>query len=193
MGLKMYEGTPGVYLQWNDTLLNSVVSLDSAVLMPHGDNFIQFSSGAAGLVKGYEATGGTSGAKMMIMGVVVTSGTLAGGDAQGVIFVKRTNNTPAVSGESLTYCTTLSGYIWNPGYNQQARALDITVERNSINFTEDGSTPTNSAGTPPSMGHVLSVDTDYRRRIVGWGKVKNFKMINSVSGALARVNITVLY
>ncbi len=72
---------------------------------------------------------------------------------------------------------------------QRATGAFITVEDNSINFTLDGSTPTQTGGT--NVGHRL--DAGQSRYIAGAQNVANFRCIDRTAGSAATVKATYFY
>lgn len=89
--------------------------------------------------------------------------------------------------------TGISSSLLNPNTSPQvdnpAVAALVTVESNAINFTLDGTTPTNTSGG--SVGHKLDADQSFMIR--GKEAVQNFECIDRVSGSNAAVKVTVFH
>lgn len=71
---------------------------------------------------------------------------------------------------------------------QTAKTALITVEANSIRFTIDGTTPTNSNGTSADVGHLMTAGQSYE--VENEYGVLNFKCIDAVSGSAGAVKVT---
>jgi len=67
----------------------------------------------------------------------------------------------------------------------------ITVEDNSMRFTVDGTTPTNSNGTSADVGHLMTAGQSYV--VENEYGVLNFKCIDAVSGAVSKTKVTVFF
>jgi hypothetical protein len=72
---------------------------------------------------------------------------------------------------------------------QSAQSALITVEDNAINFTEDGTTPTQTGGT--NVGHQMAAGSSYKVR--GAANVANFRCIDRTAGSAAKVKATYYY
>lgn len=77
-------------------------------------------------------------------------------------------------------------------YNKiTAMAALITVEDNSIRFTVDGTTPTNSSGNSSDTGHLMTSGQSYV--IESNDGVQKFRCLDAVSGSAAKIKVTVMF
>jgi hypothetical protein len=193
----IYDGDAYIYLQYSGDGLDSAVSLDSAILEPDSNTkyYCYFKQGQnAGLVDGVQLTGQTSGAVIKAKKIITSAGAVGTSDATGVMFYDKVSGT-VVSGENLrvsttTYAVSASKQLDAP-VGRKARAILLTVETNSIRFTQSGVSPTSSTGTPASFGHLI-LDTG-SVTISGYKNVRDFKMINAVAASNAVANLTIYY
>ena len=72
---------------------------------------------------------------------------------------------------------------------QQVKAALVSVETNSVNYTLEGTTPTDSSGT--NVGHEGVAQLNLVLR--GVDAVKNFKCIDRVGASASKVKVTVFY
>jgi len=191
----VYDGDAYFYLQYGGDTLDAVSTIDTYLLNPPTKYFVQFEVGQnAGLVDGVKLTGQTSGAVIIVKRVVIAQGAVGTSDAQGVLLYDRISGTVS-AGENLrvsttTYCVATTGQLETP-MGQPARALSISCETNSVRFCFNGDTPTNSAGTPASHGHLIRANENMT--VVGYSNVRNFKMMNAVSTSNGVINVTIHY
>ena len=192
-------GVAGLYLKYSGDLVDVAQSLSTHVLHPPVRTYMRFTAGIATLVTGVTLTGQTSNAVVTVNGVVVTSGTLAGTDGAGIIFVTVVSGTP-VTDENLriattTQCISRTAVITIPTPHwgaEIARAVFLQAETNSIRLLWDGSTPTTTSETgDTSFGFILGALESIP--IKGEQNVKNLKFINAATASNAVVNIEVYY
>ena len=190
-----YDGDAYLFVQYNGDNLDAVSSLPSEVIQPSTKYFCYFNQGQnAGLVDGVTLTGQTSGAVVVVKCVYLTGGALLSNTGAGILFYTRISGN-VISGENLrvgttTYCVASSGQLDTP-YGRIARAIFISVESNDARFTFSGVSPTNTAGTPANLGHLIQPNENVV--ISGWKNVKDFKLISAVSTSNAVVNMTIHY
>jgi len=191
------NGEAGIYVKYQGDVVDTAIKLPKALaqLPDEATHYVRFTAGIATLINGALLTGGTSKNTCRVVEVVVTNGTLAGNDGEGILFINELSG-PITSGENLdigvtTQCVARTTNIENKFRGCVAKALFMTVETNSVRFTLDGLTPTNSAATPASYGHLIQANENIE--IVGWDNVKNFYFINAVSTSNGVVNLTVMY
>ena len=99
-------GSAGLYLNYSGNLLDTVQSLPACVTSPTTLKYCRFSAGVTGLVPGLQVTASVSGAILNIVDVVITVGTLAGGDAAGILFVEEVSGTLATAQNLVNVVTT---------------------------------------------------------------------------------------
>jgi len=185
-------GNAGITLQYAGDLLDSALGMEEAILNPPQNYYFHFSGGVTGLAQNLVLTGATSGI-LTVDKVVITSGTLGGSDAQGVIFAREITGALTL-GQNMdngvtTYCIARSALTLIP--HQEACGLLLCVETNSMLITICGAPPINSGGTPASFGILLNAMDSFP--VKGWRNTRNFKMINAVAAANAKATITVFY
>jgi hypothetical protein len=192
-----YDGDSYFTLQYTGDVLDTARGIDSWLLQPPPDYpyFCYFKQGQnAGLADGVVLTGQTSGAVILVGRVIIPGGSLAGNDAQGILFFKKVSG-HIVTGENLRVSTTTYAVTTSAGLNapigQMAKSVFLNVETNSIRVAVGGVSPTNAAGTPVSFGAIVK-DGD---SIVfsGWNDVKTMQMIHAASGSNAVVNAIIHY
>jgi len=178
------------------------VSLPASVLNPPVKTYMRYSAGAATLARGVSLVGQTSSAIIQVEEVVVTSGTLAGGDAVGIVFVTVVSGTP-VTGENFRTAVPATLFISRspvytiPGAQKadgplEAKSLILVCETNPIRILWDGSLPTNTAETGDVSYGILLNPLD-AQQIKGWQNVRNLKMINAASASNGTANIIICY
>lgn len=196
------SGIAGLYLKFEGNLLDAVVSLPASVLNPPVKTYMRYSAGAATLARGVSLVGQTSSAIIQVEEVVVTSGTLAGGDAVGIVFVTVVSGTP-VTGENFRTAVPATLFISRspvytiPGAQKadgplEAKSLILVCETNPIRILWDGSLPTNAAETGDVSYGILLNPLD-AQQIKGWQNVRNLKMINAASASNGTANIIICY
>lgn len=90
-------------------------------------------------------------------------------------------------GDTATGITkTIRHPISGVGANTEATGALLSVEDNTINFSIDGTTPTNKAGT--NVGHKMDANQSYVIR--GVQAVKDFKCVDRVSSSAGVVKVT---
>jgi hypothetical protein len=190
-------GNAGVFLKYEGNLIDAVISMDPDILQPPSKYYLRFSAGATGLVNGVELNGGTSTAILRVQGVVIASGTLAGGDATGVIFVTITSgvfeidenlNTAAPATLAIARSTLLT---LPKEYTYGVKSIVLQIEGAQVRLLFDGSNPTNTAANAASFGILLNPFDSYL--IKGWTNCQKLRFINAVSTANATVNMMVSY
>ncbi len=192
-------GVAGLYLQYSGNLVDVAQSLSSHVLHPPVRTYMRFSAGVATLVTGVTLTGQTSAAVIVVKGVVVTAGTLAGNDGAGIIFVTVTSGVPQTDENwrvaTTTYCVSRTAVITMPSAHwasEVARAVFVQAETNSIRLLWDGSTPTTTSETgDTSFGFILGALESIP--IKGEQNVKNLQFINAATASNAVVNLALYY
>ena len=70
-----------------------------------------------------------------------------------------------------------------------AKGILVTGEDETVHFTTDGTAPTAAAGT--NVGHRLSADQSIVIR--GQNNIKNFQVIDAVSGSTGSVKVTAYF
>lgn len=127
----------------------------------------------------------------IVVGVVLENGSVAGGDAEGVYFLRQVNGTFTAGAltngaQNTDYATFAEGPLAVVPRTRPKAAL-ITVEDFGLNFTLDGTIPTVTAGT--NAGHTMAAGTSYVVR--GYSNIKKFQCINAVnaSGAIAKYSL----
>lgn len=163
--------------------------------MPAGaTSYVRYTTGATAALKpGETLTGGTSTATALLVGQDVETGT-AGSSDSGILFLKVLTGTPTAAGETWTGGTstgtvaTAQGPLPILSYDPPKSAL-LTVEAAAINFTQDGTTPTITAGT--NFGHQIASGQSYV--ISGWHNIRKFQCINAVAASGAIVKYSLFY
>lgn len=187
-------GNGFIFLQYSGDYIDSAKSLDASILSPPTDKYIHFSAGTTGMVANASIIGGTSSATAKVNNVVITSGTLAGGDAAGIIFLRDVVGTWTL-GEDITVAgpstigVARSAVLNVPG--QQARSVFLQCETNSLRIDWSGKIPTNSAATPASHGVLFQANENME--ITGNNNLTNLKFINAVSTSNGVLNVIVSY
>ena len=196
------SGIAGLYLKYEGNILDAALGLDSAIVSPPVKTYMRYSAGVAALVRGVSLTGQTSSAIIQVEAVVVTSGTLAGSDAVGVVFVTVVSGTP-VTGENFRTAVPATLFISRspvytiPGAQKangplEAKSLVIICETSALRILWDGSLPTNSTETGDvSYGVPLNPFDSYL--IKGWQNVRNLKMINAVAAVNGAASLIIAY
>jgi hypothetical protein len=188
-------GEEGITVQYSGDVLDVAVSLDANLINPPCQFYVMFTSGVATLVKGVKLTGQTSTNTCRVKAVVVTSGTLAGNDGAGILFLEELSG-PITATENLrvsttTYCIANTTQIDCKAEGMSAKSMFLTVETNTLRINWTGASPTTSAGTPASFGHPITAGQSIE--ISGNVNVKNFKMINAATASNGVANITIKY
>lgn len=196
-----YDGDAALHLKFSGDLVDTVRALStmtSIFPVPTSvDYILRYHTGTALLVAENKILGGTSGFTAIIVGVLISAGTLAGGDAQGLLLVRDPSGTLTATGEAYTVggsaaCTTVTSIACSDLIKgKYPTAAYISVETNTIRYCIDGSTPTNSAATPASVGDPL-YDKDVMV-LKGGKNVYNLKFINAVSTSNGVLNLTLLF
>lgn len=189
------SGEAFIYLQYSgDGGLDAANSISPLILNPRVNTYLHYTAGTSNLTVGKNIIGGTSSATANINGVVITSGTLAGGDAAGIIFITNITGTWA-SGENITISgpTTIgvarSAVMSVPMI--PAKTALLQCETNNVRICWNGYTPTNSAATPANQGVLMQPIENIE--INGWNNISNLKFINAVSTSNGVLNIIVGY
>lgn len=188
-------GESFVYLQYSgDGGLDAATSISSSILNPKWNTYLHFTAGTSNLVVGKNIIGGTSTATANVKAVVVTSGTLAGNNGAGIIFLDNITGTWAL-GENITISgpTTVgvarSTVLYIPML--QAKSVFLQCETNSVRLCWSGYTPTNSAATPANQGILFQANENLE--ITGWNNISNLQFINAVSTSNGVLNVIVGY
>jgi len=189
------SGEAGLYVQYSGDLCDSALSLDANLINPPSQYYIRFTAGVATLKVGVQLTGGTSSNTSRVKAVVVTSGTLAGNDGAGILFLEELSG-PITAGEDMdtgatTQCVARTTQIDCKVKDLTAKSLLVFVETNTMRFDCSGASPTNSAATPASFGIPMAANTS--AEISGQGNVKNFKFINAASASNGVMNVLIRY
>ena len=189
------SGETGITLKYSGNLLDSAVGLDAELLQPPTQFYVPFNTGATGLDIGLVLTGGTSSAKMQVRAVIITSGTLAGSDAAGILFIDHISgtitDTENLNNGITTYAIAAASQIDCEVMGLMAKSILLTVETNTIRINWTRQNPTNTAATPASFGHPMTPGQNIE--INGYSNVRKFKMINAASANNSIVNITIKY
>jgi len=190
------SGIAGLYLKYSGNLLDTAISIDPDALRPPSTTYMRFTTGLTGL-EGATMTGATSTAVCQVMGVVITAGTLAGGDAEGIVFVKVISGIPqtgenwAVPGIAVVMISRSAIYTI-PAKVLEAKSIVIIAETGALKILWDGSNPTNSTKTgDASFGVLLNPGDSYL--IKGWTNCQNLKMINAVAATNGVANVLIAY
>lgn len=171
---------------------NTATGLDSDTIKPPGTRSLRFTSGGtAPIVVGNLITGATSGATATVMGIVVETGTWAGGNAAGVLYVSDQNGTfqsENLNTENQSNIATIAGDSVNISFSQNraAQLALVTCEDADAMFAIDGSTPTQSGGT--SVGHKLPADQSVVLETPN--EIRNFKVIDHTAGGACTIKVT---
>ena len=188
-------GEASITALWNDAILNTATKLDAALLHPPSSYWTPFTSGDAGLLKGARLTSASNAGVVQVTAVVLTVGALTGA-GQGILFFDKVSGEIAkadvlkIGGSSGTAeCTAKSAALSCPML--PATSAFISVETNAIRMCASGTSPTNSAGTPAGFGHYIFPTQSFS--MSGWSTMKNFSMINAISGTLAVVTVTIQF
>jgi hypothetical protein len=192
-------GIAGLYLKYSGDLVDVAQSLSTHVLHPPSRTYMRFSAGVATLVTGVTLTGQTSGAVVVVKGVVVTAGTLAGNDGAGIFFVSVTSGVPQTDENwrvaTTTYCVSRTALLTIPSPHwgaEIARAAFVQAETNSIRLLWDSSPPTTTSETgDTSFGFLLNATESIP--IKGELNVKNLQFVNAATASNAVVNIGIYY
>jgi hypothetical protein len=191
-------GIAGLFLKYSGNLLDAAVSLDADILAPPSKYYMRYTAGATGLVPGVTLIGGTSTAVMQVQGVIITAGSLAGSDAEGVIFLTVTSGT-FQTGENLntaapaTLAIARSALLTLPReYTYGVKSIIIQCETAALRVLYDGSDPTTSTETgDANFGYILNPFDSYS--IKGWANCERFKMINAVAASNGVANVGIFY
>jgi len=176
------------------TLITASRSFKKNVLNPPTDatTYVRYTTGGTAALKiGETLSGGTSSATAKLIGQDVETGT-AGSSDTGILFLRVLTGTPTAAGETWTGGTstgtvaTAQAPIALKFYTPPKSAL-FTIEAAAINFTQDGTTPTVTAGT--NFGHQAANGQSFV--ITGQDNLNNFKCINAVasSGAIVKYSL----
>lgn len=192
-------GIAGLYLKYSGNLLDVAVAMDDDALRPPCRTYIRFTAGLTGLAVGAVLTGSSSAAVVNVEGVIITSGTLAGGDATGVIFVTVVSGTPETD-ENLSDATptvlaisrSAVHTIPSSGSALEAKSILITCETGQLRMLWDGSDPTTSTETGDASFGLLLNPTD-SNLIKGWTNARNLKIINAVAATNGVANVFISY
>lgn len=192
-------GIAGLYLKYSGDFLDVARGIDAVVLNPPCRTYIRYTAGLTGLAVGAVLTGGTSTAVLNVEGVVITAGTLAGNDAEGIIFVTVVSGIP-VTDEDLSDATptvlavSRSAVLTIPssGSALEAKSILITCETGQIRCLWDGSDPTTSTETGDANFGLLLNPTD-SNLIKGWTNCRNLKIINAVAATNGVANVFISY
>jgi hypothetical protein len=190
------SGQAGIYLKYEGDVLDVVNTLPSAVLNPVVKTFIRFTAGVATLVKGVLLLGGTSGATCQVDTVVVTKGTLAGSNGEGVVFLRNISGT-IQDGENLGTGATVQAVSRStlqtlPSWVSEVGSVLLQIETNAVRILYDGSNPTNSTETgDPNYGILLNPTDSIQLK--GWINVSKLKFINAVAANNGVVNLVLFY
>ena len=192
------KGRAGVTLRWFDALLNAAITLPQCILSPPEPTLIHFSAATTAFIKNVLMTGGTSGATFYISDYIITSGSLGGGDARGVAFIRSVSGVwqlgeNIVNAASATVGVARSLVITIPGGKEtlQAQYLHMLVEGNSIRECHDGDVPTNTSAGRPGWGELFAANDTLD--LAEENDLQRFSIINNVSGTLATVTATVYF
>lgn len=176
------------------TLIMAARGFKKNVLNVPGDApyYVRYTTGATAALKlGETLTGGTSAATALLVAQDVETGT-AGSSDSGILFLRILSGTPTAAGETWTGGTS-TGTVATAQAPMvidtfgQPKACLLTVEAAAINFTQDGTTPTVTAGT--NYGHQIASGQSYV--VSGWNNIRNFQCINAVnaSGAILKYSL----
>lgn len=157
---------------------------DSLLIPAKAEYHIEFSSGGTTeIVEGNKITGATSGATAYVEGVSLYSGTWAGGDAAGILFLKDVSGTFQAENLNVGAGSNLATIPGAPRActyaGRKPVAAFIMAKTASVTFTLSGAVPTLAAGT--DIGIPLPTNSYYM--VEGFDNVKNFQAINTVNAS----------
>lgn len=190
------SGEGAIHLKYAGAVLDSATKLDSAIINPPTEQIVYFKGGAeTTLADNCRLVGETSACILQVKRVVVTAGSIAGDDAEGILFVEVLSGT-VTSGENLqidstTQCVALTSNIQCKAYGLQAKAAYLSCEAQSVRYRWDGVDASDADDTAVSYGHLLTSGEEVM--INGWINVKNLSMTNAADNADGTIYVTVAF
>lgn len=172
---------------------DTVTQLDASTWETMGDRKVAFTSGGTFVVRvGQTVTGHTSTATARVGAVILETGSWAGGDAAGVLYL--TNQVGTFQSENLDVganlnVATIAENTVSISMGLIARACLITVEDNSANITFDGTIPTQTTSTD----HGINVPATSSYQIVDPNAIRRFRVIDRTSGSASVIKATCFF
>lgn len=188
------DGECGFSGVWNSLTSAQGFNKDLCNLPQNWNYWVRYTTGAVNaLQKGETLTGGTSGATAKLISYIVENGTAGSGDS-GLLLLWLLSGTPTATGETWTGSVTSGTVVTAQAPIIQNEAGDaksalITVETATVNFTQDGTTPTVTSGT--NFGHEITAGQSYVIR--GHQNIYQFKAINSAANSGAVIKYSLFY
>ena len=172
---------------------NTATGLDSDTIKPPGSRSQRFTSGGvATLAVGDAIVGATGGATATVAGVVLETGTFAGGDAAGVMYLNdqvgtfEAENINVVGGQANIATVAADSVDISFAKDEPAQMALVTCEAQAAAFAVDGTTPTQSGGT--RIGHQLPADQSILLETPD--EIENFKCIDFTAASVSYVKVT---
>jgi hypothetical protein len=172
-----------------DDLNDVAVSMPAIAVCPPTEYYFPYTTGGNDLAEGMILTGGTSSCKVRVVKFTVASGTNAGDNMTGIMFVEILSGT-ITAGENLSIgasvkCVPTTAEIKHGAYGLQAKAMYVSCETQNMRYTLDGTAPTTA------MGHLLTAGDELM--ITGWSNIKRFKWRNAADANNGALHITVMF
>jgi hypothetical protein len=159
------------------------------------ERVLAFTTGAHQIYPGAWIVGATSGAVAEVVSVTLTSGSWTGGNAVGTMEIKAQNGTfqsenLTVAGQTLSAAIAGNSHINQTVYTNQgltAQSILVSVTSSTALALWEGGTPDQTS----LIGHQMPANSSIV--IQDSEAIKNFKVIDAVSGSACTVDVTVYF
>jgi len=185
------DGESGITVTY--TGITSSTALDAKLLQPpkEATAYLKFTSGGTNTPQmGETLTGLTSAATAKVVSYVLTGGTIAGGNAVGILFINSQTGTFAAENVDHTNGATDDLTIGSDSIplrygSMRAKSALIQAKTASINFVEDGSTVTVTSG----VNQGFSMDAKQTYVVKSWNDMQNLRFINETASNNATLTV----
>lgn len=188
IGIRSHPGTR--LTQQTITPGDTATGISKSTWRTQGDKAIFFTSGGTYVTKvGDTIVGATGAATAYVEAVVLESGSFAGGDAAGWLYLS--NQVGTFQSENLNVGANSNvGTIATNTHSIEAKGVEavravIRVEDNDIRYATTGTTPTATSGSNPQnicyAGQEIPLE--------GIQEIRNFKAIDAVSGSASKLRV----